>query len=524
MGNIFHVIKGPRLFRIFHSNAEAGRNYEPKLLESGADKVIGTIRFCWSLSYWTSPLLLGILYRRGHFTSEGIVNIGRFMMYVGVIYTTAVLVRGVGRCMNPDYMAFITVLANAQNVFNPQNRRLLSRYDFDFWASPVLYKWPDFNVGRTPGFHSSTDAGPPRSIATLPLDILSYMCANTFGRRMMYPGATALINSLVEGPLCQGRAKLVEERGGERAKLGTEDENQIDTMFVDKRGAGTEVGRTLVVCSEGNAGFYEIGAMETPLKMGYSVLGWNHPGFAGSTGIPFPPQERHAIDAVMQYAIQKLGFTPDNIVVYAWSIGGYTATWAAMTYPDVKYMILDATFDEMMPLAKAKMPEFAQSLVKRTVDRYLNLNIAEQLVQYPGPILLIRRSRDEMITTRDPTAIDTNRGNFLLMRLLKSRYPKIVDATTQPALLTWLSQTGSEQAELYSVVFNVDTQLCETMIRSYMEENQGATFPLNFGEGFTEQQKISMAIFLAKKHLEDYDSTHCTPLPEAFFHKPWSPS
>jgi len=38
-----------------------------------------------------------------------------------------------------------------------------------------------------------------------------------------------------------------------------------------------------VVCSEGNSGFYEVGCMVTPLEAGYSVLGWNHPGFWGST-------------------------------------------------------------------------------------------------------------------------------------------------------------------------------------------------------------------------------------------------
>lgn len=35
----------------------------------------------------------------------------------------------------------------------------------------------------------------------------------------------------------------------------------------------------------GNAGFYEIGIMSTPLSKKYSVVGWNHPGFAGSTVI-----------------------------------------------------------------------------------------------------------------------------------------------------------------------------------------------------------------------------------------------
>ena len=38
-----------------------------------------------------------------------------------------------------------------------------------------------------------------------------------------------------------------------------------------------------VVCFEGNAGFYEMGCSGTPIECGYSVLGWNHPGFGGSS-------------------------------------------------------------------------------------------------------------------------------------------------------------------------------------------------------------------------------------------------
>jgi len=46
------------------------------------------------------------------------------------------------------------------------------------------------------------------------------------------------------------------------------------------------IGYTLVICSEGNAGFYECGCMATPLECGYSVLGWNHPGFMCSSVSP----------------------------------------------------------------------------------------------------------------------------------------------------------------------------------------------------------------------------------------------
>ena len=110
-----------------------------------------------------------------------------------------------------------------------------------------------------------------------------------------------------------------------------------DSMFVDQRSKNS--GSTLVLCCEGNAGFYEIGIMTTPISCGYSVLGWNHPGFYGSTGTPYPDQETKAVDAVMQFAINKLGFKVENIIVMGWSIGGYTATWLAMNYPDVKGLV-----------------------------------------------------------------------------------------------------------------------------------------------------------------------------------------
>lgn len=82
--------------------------------------------------------------------------------------------------------------------------------------------------------------------------------------------------------LMQGRTKLQEVNNGERFKLLSRDDNEIDCMFVDRRNT-TINGGTLVIACEGNAGFYEIGVMCTPVEAGYSVLGWNHPGFGGST-------------------------------------------------------------------------------------------------------------------------------------------------------------------------------------------------------------------------------------------------
>lgn len=85
-----------------------------------------------------------------------------------------------------------------------------------------------------------------------------------------------------EPMLLEGRSKLIENENGVRNKIKTLDANEIDTLFIDNREKGPN-GKTLVVCSEGNAAFYEIGIMITPIALKYSVLGWNHPGFGGSS-------------------------------------------------------------------------------------------------------------------------------------------------------------------------------------------------------------------------------------------------
>lgn len=249
----------------------------------------------------------------------------------------------------------------------------------------------------------------PFWISSLPCEVAAYVAIHTFGIRMIYPGSMQLIQSYLHPMLVQGRTKLIEEERARRFKVRTVDDNDIDTIFVDNRSAGvagssagtngTNNGRTLVICSEGNAGFYEVGIMSTPLAMKYSVLGWNHPGFGGSTGNPYPEQDHNAIDAVMQFAIHHLGFLPENIVLFGWSIGGYSSIYAATHFPDVKGVVLDATFDDVLQLALPRMPQALSGIVRIAIREYVNLNNAELLnAGYAGPVLLIRRTEDEVIS------------------------------------------------------------------------------------------------------------------------------
>jgi hypothetical protein len=195
-------------------------------------------------------------------------------------------------------------------------------YDFEFEQWPIDWSMKSMNTKENKAVVAQ-DRSKVNWIS--PCSITAFLAIHTFGLKMIYPGSIKLIQKYLHNMLVQGRAKLVMESRGSRNKIQAIDGNEIDTMFVDNRNAGHENGNTLVITAEGNAGFYEIGIMGTPLELEYSVLGFNHPGFGGSTGEPFPRQDQNAVDAVMQFAIQKLGFLPENIILFGWSIGGYSS-------------------------------------------------------------------------------------------------------------------------------------------------------------------------------------------------------
>uniref|UniRef100_A0A8B9KJX4 Abhydrolase domain containing 16A n=1 Tax=Astyanax mexicanus TaxID=7994 RepID=A0A8B9KJX4_ASTMX len=353
------------------------------------------------------------------------------------------------------------------------------------------------------------------SVRTLPCHIISYLIAHSFGRRMLYPGSVGLLQKAMRPMLQQGQARLIEEYDGQRNKLVACDGNEIDTMFVDRRGQRGPHGKTLVICCEGNAGFYEVGCMNTPLDGGYSVLGWNHPGFAGSTGVPFPQNEANAMDVVIQFAVHKLGFQLHDIVVYAWSIGGFTGKQSVRTDQPLCISLIYISFIYSICISVTYWP-----LVTHTVRQYMNLNNAEQLCKYQGPVLLIRRTKDEIITTTGPEDIMSNRGNDLLLQLLQYRYPKVMTEDSLRAVRQWLSAGSQiEEASVYSG-YEVDDDWCLSVLQSYQTDRE-TPFPWSVGEDMMLEGRRQLALFLARKYMRNFETTHCTPLPITEFHVPW---
>merc|ERR1711963_1265889 len=104
-----------------------------------------------------------------------------------------------------------------------------------------------------------------RTFKDLPKHIGSWLMLHSFGIKLIYPGSIQLLQASISGPLQDGRAQQVLEKGGKRYKIVASDGNDIDTMFFDRRFQETEIGQTLVISCDCNAGFYEIGVLGTPL-------------------------------------------------------------------------------------------------------------------------------------------------------------------------------------------------------------------------------------------------------------------
>jgi hypothetical protein len=174
----------------------------------------------------------------------------------------------------------------------------------------------------------------------------------------------------------------------------------------------------LITSGEGNAGFMEIGSFSSASKSSFSVLGYNHPGFGDSTGMPYPANNAAAIEAVIEYATHELGFLHSDIIIYSWSIGGFDACYAGIKYPNLKGLYLDATFDDVMPLADHIMPPALKTITHRTIRNIWNLDNLSYLKKFDGPVTILRRNRDEIMQS-DPSNVSQNRANVLLSEFLR---------------------------------------------------------------------------------------------------------
>lgn len=354
----------------------------------------------FNLIKYGSPVISFYFYKKGYFAIEHFGYFFKISTGIGLFVVLSYCIRGYGRSQSETYRKFIKDLDESNaNPADSANKKKIRGYDFEFDHWPIDWNMKSLTSkeNNSKALVSQSDRASVNWIS--PCSVAAFLAIHTFGIKMIYPGSIGMIQKYLHNMLVQGRARLVLEQKGIRNKIQTIDGNTIDTMFIDSRASRYDTGRTLVITAEGNAGFYEIGIMGTPIELRYSVLGFNHPGFGGSTGEPYPVQEKNAADSVMQFAIESLGFQPENIILFGWSIGAYNSLWLASQYQSIKGVILDATFDDLLYLALPRMPESLSTIVRVAIRDHCNLNNTDLISKYNGPVLMIRRTEDEVICT-----------------------------------------------------------------------------------------------------------------------------
>ncbi|KAH7636455.1 abhydrolase domain-containing protein 16a-like protein [Dermatophagoides farinae] len=552
--SLFDCIFGPALYRIFEN---PHRNYEPYNLERYTDRIIRFIQFCKNTLTYVSPLLAYQLYCQTRDTEQSESSSSsssssllsllsnstyvRLLMAFTSIYILANLLRGFSRSINPNYCQFIRTFKTASTSLLADHRgdddgdirkRIIDarnivreKYDYDFQHWPIDFKWTEgrYCYERPAKLLPIKEASNETLNESPVVNMVSYLMANSIGRILLYPGSIGLLQKVIENNLITGRHFLMENYQAKRFKLLARDQNQIDVIFVDKRNPNnnrTYPGNTLVITCEGNAGFYEIGSVTTPINLNYSVIGWNHPGFGGSTGTPFPQNDINAMEVVVNFAVTKLNFKLEDILIFGWSIGGFPAAWAVSNYPELKGVILDASFDDVLPLARSRMMPFLAPIVDSTIRNYFNLNVSSYLNRYQGPIRFIRRLKDEIIPIDASRPLLTNRGNHLLIKLLKSRFPRLM---SHDDISDEVEQFLHSENYGYLLRKVDDSKVMEALSR-YAQKSAMEKYPIEID--VDKDLEISMLLgqqiilFLCRELMTQFDSTHCTPLPSSLFKEP----
>lgn len=120
-------------------------------------------------------------------------------------------------------------------------------------------------------------------------------------------------------------------------------------------------------------------------ERGYSVVGYDYPGYGTSTGTPTERGANQAIDAVYTYLVEECGTDPSSIVVWGRSVGSGPSVHLAAAHP-VGAMILESAFvSTFRVMVRVPVLPF---------DRFDNL---ARIDEVQCPVLFVHGQKDRII-------------------------------------------------------------------------------------------------------------------------------
>lgn len=100
----------------------------------------------WNISFYTSPLILTFLYRRGYFVAESVSSFAKISTGIGLLVVISLCMRGIGRSQTKIYSKFVKSLEAAKaNAKDEDIKNQLRLFDFEFKDWPVDFCAKDFD-------------------------------------------------------------------------------------------------------------------------------------------------------------------------------------------------------------------------------------------------------------------------------------------------------------------------------------------------------------------------------------------
>ena len=124
--------------------------------------------------------------------------------------------------------------------------------------------------------------------------------------------------------------------------------------------------------------------------LGYNVLIFDYSGYGKSSGVP--SEQQMYKDTSYIVSLLRQTYTPNQIILYGFSMGAPVATYVALRY-SIPVLILEAPLPGIKPLIKHKYPYL--SFLSFLFNEF---DTASYLKQYKGNSLILHSPTDEIIT------------------------------------------------------------------------------------------------------------------------------
>ena len=207
--------------------------------------------------------------------------------------------------------------------------------------------------------------------------------------------------------------------GAEEAEFGipTPDGERLAAQLVPP--TSTPNGRNTIYFHGNGGNMYHYSSfVKEDAAQGYRVLVFDYRGYGGSTGVPSETGLHVDADAVLQYAINVVGWAPRDIVLHGFSLGCGVALHLAARNPDKPFagLLMEAPFASIKSAARHVFS--GSALVSPWLARDFDNESAIQRISPHVPLAIAYTPHDEVVPAED--ALLLYRASMATSRFLET--------------------------------------------------------------------------------------------------------